>query len=269
MAAPDSASSIPLWDDPPFFDEGHGQAAPHLVPFLLPGPNRPCVVVCPGGGYRGLAEHEGEPVARWLNELGYSALVLMYRVFPYQHPVAFVDGRRAVRLLRAKAADLGIDHARIAMLGFSAGGHLAAHVGTCFAKPHAPYTDEIDTLSGRPDALILCYPVISPEYVQPLDLADDLVPDDHEDPDEVRLERQVSAETPPSFLWHTADDPVVHVLNVLRFAEALRRYNVEFALHVFPRGGHGVGLARNHPDVSAWTGMCARWLESLWVSRDR
>ena len=207
-------------------------------------------------------------MARWLNELGYSALVLMYRVFPYQHPVAFLDGQRAVRLLRAKAADLGIDHARIAMLGFSAGGHLSAHVGTCFARKHAPQTDVIDRLSGRPNALILCYPVISPEFVEPVDLADDLVPQDSDDPDEVRLERQVTAETPPSFIWHTADDSVVHVLNALRFAEALRRHNVDFALHVYPRGVHGLGLAAEHPEVSAWTGICANWLQSLWAASD-
>ena len=257
-------SAIPLWDDPPLHDASLGQTEPHLAPYLLPGPNRPCMIVCPGGGYRILADHEGEPVAMWLNELGISALVLNYRVYPYQFPTAFIDAQRAVRFARAYAADWNIDTARIGLLGFSAGGHLSAHVGTCHRRVHTPPTDAIDALSARPNALVLAYPVISPHLLDDADLAADLVPDTVEDPDEVCLDRQVSPDTPPSFLWHTADDAGVPVRNSLRFADVLASEGVPFALHVFPQGEHGLGLAPDHPVVSQWTLLCAAWLRGTW-----
>ncbi len=256
--------SVMLWPDGAPGALGQSREdQPRLTPYLVASP-RPAaaMVICPGGGYALRAPHEGEPVARWLNGLGVSAFVLDYRVAPYRHPYPLLDAQRAIRLVRHRAREWGVDPGRVGILGFSAGGHLASTVGTHYdaGDPDAP--DPVDRQSCRPDLLVLCYPVISFGPHRHSGSMKNLIGDDP--PAELREllsnELHVTADTPPTFLWHTADDAGVPVANSLLFAEALSRHGVPFALHIFPSGRHGLGLATEHPEVSAWTSLCACWL---------
>ncbi len=236
---------------------------PRLTPYL-PAASAPtaAVIVCPGGGYRMLAPHEGEPVARWLNGLGIAAFVLEYRIAPERHPAPLHDAQRAIRLVRHHAAEWNVAPDRIGILGFSAGGHLAATAGTQYDAGDPRADDPVERVSSRPDLLILCYPVIT--FVSERESAsmNNLIGADA--PGDLRrslsAELHVKPETPLSFLWHTAEDAAVPVDDSLRFAGALHRAGVPFALHVFPRGRHGLGLATDDPTVGQWTTLCARWL---------
>jgi acetyl esterase/lipase len=264
----DNSSTINLWEGAvPLFDPAIPQRPPRLTPYLLGGgAARPAVIVCPGGGYMGKAFYEGEPIALWLNRIGASACVLDYRVFPYHHPAPMLDAQRAIRLMRARAAEWGIDPNRIGILGFSAGGHLASTVGTHFDDGDPRAADPIERVSCRPDAQILCYPVITFGQHRHDGSCTALL---GENPPADLLtalsnETQVSAYTPPAFLWHSAGDETVPVENSLLFAEALRRHNVPFALHVFTHGPHGGGLADDNPlSLSLWTTLCERWLKEI------
>ncbi len=258
---------IHLWDDTvPGFDPAIAQEKPSLMPYLLEGSDKgPAVIVCPGGAYCHKAQHEGAPVALWLNSIGVSAFVLDYRVSPYRHPVPWMDAQRAIRLVRARAAAYGIDEKRVGILGFSAGGHLAATVGTRYdhGDPHA--VDPVERCSSRPDVQILCYPVITFGKYRHDGSCRALL---GSDPPEALLEglsneTQVNEKTPPSFLWHTADDESVPVENSLLFAQALSRHRVRHALHVFMTGKHGVGLAKDHPYLCVWTSLCEGWLKEI------
>jgi len=226
------------------------------------------VVVCPGGGYGTLAsDHEGKQVAEWLNSLGVSAFVLQYRVGPrYRHPVPLQDAQRAIRLVRAHAKDFGVDPGRLGILGFSAGGHLAATTGTHFdaGRPGAP--DPIDRMGSRPDFMVLAYPVMSMSAAYAHRGSVRNLLGDTPDPqlaEDLSNEKRVTAQTPPAFLFHTADDPGVPVENSLAFAQALHQAGVPVELHVFPKGRHGVGLAPDDPVLSRWPGLCAAWLRAM------
>ncbi len=239
---------------------------PTLTPCLLDGPEtRACVIVLPGGGYARRADHEGVPVAQWLNSLGLHSAVLDYRVAPYRHPAPLSDAQRAIRLVRAHAAEWKIDPKRIGILGFSAGGHLAASAATLFDRRAYEAVDAIDEHTARPDAAILCYPVISSGPNAHQGSFENLLGPDA--PAELRremsLENQVNAQTPPCFIWHTANDGAVPVENALLFASALSRAKVPYALHVFPDGPHGVGLASDRPALAIWTKLCANWLTEI------
>lgn len=254
-----------LWLDkePPFYREG--EERPTLVPYLVNANQLTSgVVVLPGGGYTMRADHEGEPVAKWLNSLGISAFVLHYRVAPYQHPSPLIDVQRAIRTIRFHSKEWGLDPSRLGVLGFSAGGHLAATAGTHFdnGNPHA--TDPIERESSRPDLLVLCYPVITfqgPYRHQ--GSIDNLLGDKPAEADLETLsnEKQVTDLTPPTFLWHTADDSSVHVENSFLFARALREKAIPFELHIFEQGRHGLGLANEDVQVRDWQSQCARWLK--------
>lgn len=225
---------------------------------------RAAVIVCPGGGYGALAPHEGEPIARWLNGIGISAFVLRYRIAPHAaHPAALSDAQRAIRYVRHHAGRWGLEPNRIGILGFSAGGHLASTAGTHYdaGRPDAP--DPLDRVSSRPDAMILCYPVISfGEHGHRGSMVNLL----GEEPaaelrDQLSNENRVTADTPPAFLWHTSDDSSVKVENVLLFAAALSRCGVPFDLHVYEKGIHGLGLAEDDAHVRRWTEECGSWLK--------
>jgi acetyl esterase/lipase len=222
------------------------------------------VIVCPGGGYGGLADHEGDPIARWLNTLGITAAVLRYRLGPrYHHPVMLQDAQRAIRTVRARAAEWKVDPTRIGILGFSAGGHLASTAATHFEEGTASAADPIERVSSRPDVAILLYPVISME--PPVGHAGSRrnLLGDNPSPELVQLlsnQKQVTARTPPTFLFHTADDAGVPAENSLQFALALARAGVPYELHIYGHGRHGVGLATDDPVLSTWTGRCADWL---------
>jgi acetyl esterase/lipase len=258
---------IPLWPDgAPGVKEHTPPDIPNIVPYLLEKPERHgAVVVCPGGGYAGRADHEGAPIAQWLNGCGISAFVCNYRVTPYQHPYPSLDASRAVRWVRFHAAGWNVKPDRIGILGFSAGGHLASTVGTHYdsGDPQAP--DPIDRVGSRPDAMILCYPVITfGEFRHEGSMVNLLGANPPEDlRASLSNEQQVTRNTPPTFLWHTADDEGVPAENSLLMAEALRRNGVPFELHVFQSGPHGLGLAPEHPHVAHWAEVCGEWLSKL------
>ena len=260
---------IKLWENgTPLFDESFGQPEPTLTPFLLPtykeGQTHGCVIVCPGGGYSGRAEHEAWPIAKMLNEGGISAFVLNYRVSPYRYPAELYDIQRAVRLVRFRAGEFGIDPEKIGVLGFSAGGHLAT-MGVTQYDGGLDCGDEIDRVSCRPNAGILCYAVISLGINTHGGSRDNLL-GRPADPDLVRKlsgELAVKDACPPVFMWHTAEDGAVPVQNSLNMALALREKNIPFELHVFPHGAHGLGLAPSMPDVAQWSSLCVNWLKGL------
>jgi len=257
--------SVPLWPDgAPFARGDQDEDRPELIPFPAMNGKDPAsaVIICPGGGYARHAPHEGQPVAEWLNSIGISAFVLKYRVAPYRHPAPLTDARRAIRYVRFYANEFGIDPHRVGILGFSAGGHLAAAAGTQFDYGDAHAADPIERQSSRPDVMILCYPVITfLEYRHHGSMANLL----GEHPpfalrEQLSLERQVTSDTPPTFLWHTSDDEGVPVENSLLFASALSRHRVPFELHSYESGRHGLGLAQDHPQARTWTRLCELWL---------
>lgn len=256
--------NVNLWPHVAPSPDGPNAGCPYLAPYLLDGAGpHPAIVVLPGGGYARRAEHEGEPIARWLNQLGISALVLHYRVAPFQHPVPLEDARRAVRLARHRAAAWRLDPRRVGALGFSAGGHLAATLGTHYDRGDPAADDPVERASCRPDLLVLCYPVITmgPQGHGGSRLS--LLGDRQADAELVALlsnEAQVTPDTPPAFLWHTVDDASVPVENSLLFAAALRRHAVPFELHAFEQGQHGLGLAEGFPGAEMWPALCAAWL---------
>lgn len=220
------------------------------------------VIVCPGGGYQGKAAHEGEPIAKWLNEIGIHAFVLDYRVAGegYHHPCALLDVQRAVRTVKHNAGQWGINPDKIAVLGFSAGGHLAAMSGVYWNVNVLDPADDIDLLSARPDRLILCYPVITDGQLGHQGSFDNFVGTHPEYAEQFALDRSVASDTPASFIWHTSDDASVDVRNSLLFAAALREHEVLFDLHVYEHGRHGMGLAADDEHVGTWTEACRIWL---------
>ncbi len=238
---------------------------PSLTPYLPPKEKatRAAIVVCPGGSYGHLADHEGGPVAEWLNSIGIAAFALKYRLGPrYHHPAPLQDAARAIRTLRAKAAEWNLDPERIGILGFSAGGHLASTLGTHFDSGKAEALDPIERVSSRPNLMILIYPVITMrDYAHPGSKENLL--GSEPSPELVALlsnEEHVTKETPPTFLVHTMTDATVPVENSLSFAAALRKAGVPFEFHLYERGPHGFGLGQKDPILATWPERCADWL---------
>lgn len=223
------------------------------------------VIVAPGGGYGALAvDHEGRQIAAFFNAMGVSAFVLKYRLGPrYHHPTQIGDAQRAIRLVRSRASDYGVLPGRLGMMGFSAGGHLTATAGTRFDEGKPDAGDPVERAGSRPDFLILAYPVISfdPAITHAGSVRNLL--GDKPDPQLVEMlsnELQVTAKTPPAFLFHTTADTGVPVENSVRFYAAMRRAGVPAELHVFENGPHGVGLALWDPALSAWPALLSNWL---------
>lgn len=227
--------------------------------------NGAAIVVCPGGGYGTLASHEGEPVARWLNTLGITGIVLKYRLGPrYRHPIMLQDAARALRLVRTHARQWQIVPHRVGILGFSAGGHLASTLATRFDDGDPLSPDPVERESCRPNLAILIYPVISLLFPHAhMGSRQTLIGANasEEMAHALSNETQVTGRTPPTFLVHTAEDIAVPCTNSLLFALALRKAGVPVALHLFERGTHGFGLAEEDPVLSVWPALCARWLE--------
>lgn len=256
---PDRAVGAVAWPTLTFFLPGSG----------FPGP-RPCVLICPGGGYEKVViDKEGHAIARWLNGLGVAAAVLKYRMprgdgMPADPPWPLQDALRAMGYLRSEAGPLGIDPGRIGILGASAGGHLASTVATHWRAGNPAADDPVERVSSRPDFQILLYPVIT--------LGDEAVTHrgsrkallgDNPPPDLIRKyssETQVTAATPPAFIVHARNDSAVPLENSLRYQSALRAHGVACRLLVLDQGGHGFGLGTRGGAPAAWPDACARWL---------
>jgi acetyl esterase/lipase len=223
------------------------------------------VVVAPGGGYGALAmDHEGRQVAAYFNAMGVSAFVLKYRLGPkYRHPIELGDAQRAMRLVRSRAQEYGVNADRIGLMGFSAGGHLAATAGTRFDGGNSSATDPIDRSSSRPDFLILGYPVITFETgVTHAGSVRNLL-GENPDPKLIELlsnELHVTPQTPPTFIFHTNADTGVLPENSVRFYLALRKAKVPAEMHIFENGPHGVGLALGDPALGQWPVLLTNWL---------
>ena len=261
-------NSFPLW---PGGAPGALKDVPTLTPFF-PTPDKAtgaAIVICPGGGYGHLAAHEGEGYARWLTQNGIAAFVLKYRLGSdgYRHPVMLQDAARAIRLVRANAATWQLDAKRIGIIGSSAGGHLASTLLTHFDAGDANAVDLVEQQSSRPDLGILSYAVITMGGFTHHGSKNNLL-GTNASPELVRElsnELQVTKETPPCFIWHTFEDKTVPVENSLQFAGALRQAGVPFDLHVYQKGGHGLGLGTkdNDPDkMLPWAHDCVYWLKA-------
>lgn len=253
-----------LWQNTiPFYNE-NAETPNQITLYLTETPEpRPCVVIFPGGAYKGRAYHEGEPIAQFFNSRGIHAAVVDYRVTPNYHPAPLADAQRAIRIARANAKEWMIAPQRIVTCGFSAGGHLCASTvlfSDVYSSTYEP--DEIDRISCMPNGAILCYPVISvmDDYGH-VGSGQNLLGERYEsEKAALSLAERVSKDTPPVFLWHTSTDASVNVKNSLIFAEHLRDCEVPFELHVFPVGKHGLGLAQAHEDVRQWAGLAADWV---------
>jgi len=224
------------------------------------------VVICPGGGYGGLAKtHEGADVAKWLNSLGVAGFVLEYRHrgTGYGHPAPLDDAQRALRTVRARASEFMVKPDQIGVLGFSAGGHLASTLDTHFDKGQPDAADPIARVSCRPDFAILVYPVISLDA--PFTHGGSKTNLLGKDPDpklvaSLSNDTQVTAETPPTFLVHTTEDTAVPPENSMAFYSALRKAKVPAEMHIYEQGRHGLGLAPDQPGMKNWPAACADWL---------
>jgi acetyl esterase/lipase len=226
------------------------------------------VVVCPGGGYGGLAmDHEGKQIGEWLNANGVAAFVCDYRHRGkgYGHPAPLQDAQRAIRTVRARAQEFGVKEDRVGILGFSAGGHLTSTALTHFDAGKPDATDPIEKVSCRPDFGVLCYAVIafdepfthkgSQKNLLGIDAAPDLVKS-------LSNEKQVTAETPPTFLWHTQEDTGVPPQNSLMFYLAMINQKVTGELHIYEKGRHGIGLGHQVPGAREWSDACITWFKT-------
>jgi acetyl esterase/lipase len=281
---------LPLWDGPPPNPQPHGASPVRVaegnitwvrhvrdpqIEVRLPSRGAAtgqAVVVCPGGGYGGLAyDWEGTDIAGWLNSRGIAAIVLTYRL-PADGAVEhrkwltpLLDAQRAIRTTRANAEAWGIDPTRVGIMGFSAGGHLASTAGTKFDDGDSASADPVERFGSRPDFMILIYPVVTMGQTTHGGSKANLL---GKDPDEELARRysnelHVTRATPPTFLLHSGDDGAVPVRNSLLFYEALLEHGVSAELHVYPYGGHGYSLAVGRGRLQHWTELCARWMSEL------
>ena len=229
------------------------------------------VIICPGGGYDHLAtDKEGNQVAKWLNTLGVAAFVLKYRVAPYHHPIEMNDAQRAMRYVRANAKRYKIDAARVGILGFSAGGHLASTVATHYDEGNPAAPDSVDRQSCKPWFQILVYPVITMEG--PFAHAGSVknLLGDNPSAELTHLlsnEKQVNAKTPAAYLVHAKDDPDVLLDNSVAYYDSLVKAGVPAATKFYDHGPHGFGLANgvagapNLPEIATWPSFCAAWMQ--------
>lgn len=264
--------------------EFNNEGLPTLTPYLLEGEElRPAIIVCPGGSFQFLVPSEGEPIAKWLNQIGINAFVLNYRVAPFTPFTSTKDAVRAVRYVRYHASAFNIDPQRIGMIGFSAGGYLTSFVGTRYENGvrepdsreaqimslilgESDSSDPIDQTSAKLDAMILCYAETAPFSKEKLP-PDALLPKEStadEVIDFTSNHKYVTAKTPPTFMWITTTDEWNFQGQNLLFAQALSELNLPFDLHVFSKGTHGLGLGEAEPLVEIWPKLCENWLRELW-----
>jgi acetyl esterase/lipase len=268
LRAVDTPKTEPLWAGA--VPGALGTAEADTPTLTLYQPNRTqasgaLVVICPGGGYQNLAmDHEGHQVARWFTSRGVAAAIVRYRLGPkYRHPAPLQDVLRAIRVVRSRAAELNVRPDRIGVMGFSAGGHLASSAATLFALKAALVADGLEAVSSRPDFAILGYPVIvfgadvthkgSARNLIGESPSADLVT-------QLSTDRQVTAQTPPTFLFHTTEDTAVPPQNSVAFYLALKNAGVPAELHIYEKGRHGVGLAPEDRELSTWPDRMLGWM---------
>jgi acetyl esterase/lipase len=213
-------------------------------------------------------DHEGHQIAQWLNSFGVAGFIVQYRHSAsgagYRHPAPLQDAQRAIRTVRSRAREWGVDPGRIGIIGFSAGGHLASSAATHFNESFYAPKDNIDAASCRPDFAILVYPVIS--FTEPFTHTGSRknllgANADAKLIEEMSSEKQVTPQTPPTFLIATWEDKVVPAENSIAFYLALRRAKVPAEMHIFLKGPHGFGLGQKLAGASAWPGLCRTWME--------
>ena len=261
-----------LWPDGAPGAKGEAEGDKPTLTIYLPAPEKAtgaAVVICPGGGYGALAmDHEGHQIGQWLNSFGVAGFIVKYRHrnsgAGYGHPAPLQDAQRAIRTVRSRAQEWGVDPNRIGILGFSAGGHLASSAATHFNESFCEAKDKIDRVSCRPDFAVLVYPVISlTEPFTHTGSRRNLLGADA-DPalvEKMSNERQVTPQTPPTFLIATWEDRGVPVENSISFYLALRKTKVPAEMHIFLKGPHGFGLGQKLEATSAWPKLCEKWME--------
>lgn len=233
--------------------------------------NGAAVLICPGGGYSVLAfDHEGNAIAKWLNDNGIAGIILKYRlpsdqIMEKKSIGPLQDAQEAIRIIRRKAAEWKIDPEKVGVIGFSAGGHLASTISTHYAEMVYQVKDNT---SARPDFSILIYPVVSFDTtITHMGSRNNLIGISPAE-SEVRHfsnELQITADTPPAFLVHSADDRAVPVMNSIGYFKALQKNNISTELHVFQKGGHGYGLSPGGGTESSWPGLCIEWLRQAGI----
>ncbi|QDS92694.1 Acetylxylan esterase precursor [Roseimaritima multifibrata] len=265
-----------LWPDGAPGVEGKGEGDdPQLIITKVEseGPTA-AVVILPGGGYGGHAiGHEGHAFAEWFHSMGISSAICTYRLRGkgnngkgYGHPVPMQDAQRAIQTLRARAKELNIDPDRIGVIGFSAGGHLCSTVSTHFAEPIEDSDDPVQRVGSRPNFSICCYGVLSMGQPYTHQGSQRNLLGANPDPEVLASldnPTQVTPETPPTFLWHTAEDTVVPVENSLKYYQACVANKVPVEMHLFNEGRHGLGLAQSIEGAKQWPGLCESWLKRL------
>lgn len=244
------------------------------IPGTLEGDIRPAVLIFPGGGYQHLSPREGEPLASWCNANGLHAFVLHYTIQDPEHPVPLedkplLDASWAMSVIRGNAEAWHVDPGRVAVMGFSAGGHLAAHLGVMWQEPWIASALGIPQGINRPDAMILSYAVLTAPHMHRGSFVS-LYGENVERIKEMSLERHVSENTPPAFIWHTMEDQGVPVENALIFAQAMQAKKRPYELHIFEKGSHGISTcmadvsmndAGVNPATGKWMGLCMAWLK--------
>lgn len=224
------------------------------------------VIICPGGGYTRLAiGHEGYELAEWLNEQGIAGFVLKYRMYDYGQPAPLQDVQRAIRFVRKHAADWKLDPSKIGVMGSSAGGHVASSGGVHYADKVYDPIDDVDTVSARPDFMVLLYPVVSMENgITHQGSRKNLLGDNpsRELVEFYSNDLHVTSDTPPMFIVHATDDTAVPVENSLSLYRGFVEAGVPAEIHMFEKGGHGFGLARTIEGTSKWPSLCQEWLKT-------
>ncbi len=236
-------------------------------------PPRRSIVICPGGGYAYRSPREAEPIALVFASMGFNCFIVEYRVAPAVHPAPVLDVAQAVAWVRGHAAEVHADPGAIAVMGFSAGGHAAGSLGVYWHDGALMAQGGLTPEMARPNAMVLCYPVITGgEFAHRGSFVNLTGSEDLALHAQFSLEGKVTAQTPPTFLWHTFEDGAVPVENTLMMASALRRAGVVTEVHIFPKGGHGLALCnpltstdpgQNLPECAMWTQMAARFLRTV------
>lgn len=267
--------TIELWDKETYQGEGKDGFRTTMDTYIIDGSKkRAAVLICPGGGYSFTSEREAEPIALKFNAAGFHAFVLYYSVFPRLHPQPLIDLSRSICIIRDNAEVWNVYTEKIAVCGFSAGGHLAASLGVHWDKPYLKNLPGIKIEKNFPNALILCYPVITSGEFAHRGSFENLLGNNASEGllYEMSLENQVSKSTPPAFIWHTFEDSIVPLENSLLFAKKMREVGIPFELHVYPKGPHGLSLATAETEndsigsdshVATWFNLCVEWLKEL------